>query len=684
MSANQSSDSSLVTLKVPSGNFIRFEIDTGARCNVLPVRIYKKATDDCDLKRVTPAKSSIISYDGGNIPVLRTVKIQVWRGSFTCLLLCRLVESRRCRPILGKSACEGMGVVEIKDSDVIWRPRTSGGQVFSVEDVMSSSKPLIKEQVIEMFPDVFDEGLGLLEGEYHIRLNDSTKPVQHAPRRGQVALRNKIKEILEELHSAKVIQPVSKPTPWISSMLAVPKKNGKIRICLDPKDLNKAILRENYPIPTIEDIASRLHGAKVFCVLDAKNGFWHVKLDEESSYLTTFHTPFGRYRWCRMPFGVSSAPEVFQRRVHELIEGLSGTEVVADDFIVAGFGDTLEEAFRDHNKNLVAFLRRCSARGVKLAVEKLQLCLEEIPLIGHYATKSGLEIHPEKVRAVLEMPRPTDVKSLLRFNGTVQYLAKFLPGLSDMAHPLRQLTRKEAKWVWPETQEKAWSDIKTATSRAPVLRFYSLQDEVTLQCDASDTGLGAVLLQLQQPVSFASRALTQTETRYAQIEKELLAIVFACEKFDKYIFGRDIVNVETDHKPLEEIFKKSLCDAPARLQRMLLRLQRYNLKVRYKKGPLMLIADTLSRAYLRDTLPSEEVKSLEVVDHSENLRVSPSRLAQIEQESVQDPVCTNLRQVILEGWPGSIHECDPVLRPFFQFRDALIVQGNLVFICDDK
>ena len=175
VSPNQSSDSSLVTLKVPTGNFIRFEIDTGARCNVLPIHIYKKATGDCDLKRISPAKSSIISYDGGNIPALGTVKIQVWRGSFTCQLLCRLMESRRCR----KSACEGMGVVEIKDSEVIWRPHTSGGQVFSVEDVTSSSKPLTKEQVIEMFPDVFDEGLGLLEGEYHIRLNDSTKPVHH-------------------------------------------------------------------------------------------------------------------------------------------------------------------------------------------------------------------------------------------------------------------------------------------------------------------------------------------------------------------------------------------------------------------------------------------------------------------------------------------------------------------------
>ena len=296
-----------------------------------------------------------------------------------------------------------------------------------------------------------------------VYLNASTTSVLTI-QRGQVALRDKIKETLEELHSAKVIQSVSKPTPWISSMLAVPKKNGKIRICLDPKDLKKAILQENYPIPTIEDIASRLHGAKVFFCPQCKEWVLACQIGRGVTYLTTFHTPFGRYRWCRMPFGVSSAPEVFQRRMHELIEGLSGTEVVGDDFIMAGFGDTLEEAFRDHNKNLVAFLQRCSARGVKLAVEKLQLCLEEVPLTGHYATKSGLKIHPEKVRAVLEMPRPTDVKSLLRFNGTVQYLAKFLPGLSDMAHPLRQLSRKDAKWVWSETQEKAWSDIKTAIS----------------------------------------------------------------------------------------------------------------------------------------------------------------------------------------------------------------------------
>ena len=148
-------------------------------------------------------------------------------------------------------------------------------------------------------------------------------------------------------------------------------------------------------MPTIEHIATHLHGVKVFSVLNTKNGFWHLKLDEELSNLIIFHTPFRRYRWCRMPFGISSAPEVFQRRMHELIDGLAGTKVVADYFVVAGFGETHEESVCDRNRSLFAFLQHFSQRGVKLAVEKLQLCLGEVPLIGHYATQSGLKVHPD-------------------------------------------------------------------------------------------------------------------------------------------------------------------------------------------------------------------------------------------------------------------------------------------------
>ncbi len=181
-------------------------------------------------------------------------------------------------------------------------------------------------------------------------------PVQHAPRCVQVALRGKLRESLDEMVQEQILVPVTEPTPWISSMVIVTKKNGKLRICLDPKDLNKAIQREHYPLPTIEDVATRLHGAKVFTILDVRAGFWHICLDEESSRLTTFNTPYGRYRWKRMPFGISCAPEVFQRKMHELIEGLMGIEVIADDFVVVGCGSSMDAAIQDHDKNLLQFL----------------------------------------------------------------------------------------------------------------------------------------------------------------------------------------------------------------------------------------------------------------------------------------------------------------------------------------
>ena len=388
--------------------------------------------------------------------------------------------------------------------------------------------PITREVLIKNYPQVFSEGVGKLAGEYHIRIDSTVDPIQHAPHRVPVALRTKVKEALEDLEQQEVIAPVTSPTAWISSMVTVPKKNGKLRICLDPKDLNRAIQREHYPLPTIEDIATRLHGGKVFTKLDVRNGFWHVALDEDSSFLTTFHTPFGRYRWRRLPFGISSAPEVFQRKMHELIEGQSGIEVVADDFIVIGCGSTVEEATVDHDKVLMAFLERCKEQGVKLNTDKLNLRMTEVPFIGHIATDKGLRVDPVKVWAISEMPPPTDKAGFQRLLGLAQYLSKFLPRLSDITKPMRELTQNDVQWTWGTAQEASLEALKKAVMSTPVLRYYNLQEEVTIQCDASQFGLGAALLQNGQPVAYASRALTDAETRYAQIEKELLAIVFAC------------------------------------------------------------------------------------------------------------------------------------------------------------
>lgn len=233
---------------------------------------------------------------------------------------------------------------------------------------------------------------------------------------------------------------------------------------------------------------------------------------------------------------------------------------------------------------LISFLERCKEQDVKLNTDKLNLRQKEVPFIGHIATDKGLRVDPAKVRAISEMPAPTDKAGVQRLLGLAQYLSKFLPNLSDITKPLRELTQSNVQWVWETAQQASLEALKKAVITTPVLRYYNLEEEVTLQCDASQSGLGAALLQNGQPVAYASRALTDAETRYAQIEKELLAIVFACERFESYVYGRDVIRVETDHKPLEAIFTKPLNSAPKRLQRMLLRLQKYSLQVVYKKG----------------------------------------------------------------------------------------------------
>ncbi|KAI0227456.1 hypothetical protein LSAT2_022086 [Lamellibrachia satsuma] len=299
-------DSQCVTLKLDSGSYIRFQIDSGAQCNVVPLKLYQRATKDVRLKDVNRCQSSILAFGGSRLTVVGEVHVRVWRGDYKCILVCKLVDNDNIRPILGRKACVGMKLIQYTDNDALHKPATRGEQVYAVEGALIS-----KAAVIEKYATVFGDGIGELEGEYQIRLDDAVDPIQHAPRRVPVALRDRLKATLDDMTRDDIIEAVEKPTAWISSMVVITKKDSKLRICLDPKDLNRAIRRENYQLPTIEDIATRLHGAKVFTVLDVRHGFWHVRLDDRSSYLTTFHTPFGRYRFKRMPFGISSAPEVF-------------------------------------------------------------------------------------------------------------------------------------------------------------------------------------------------------------------------------------------------------------------------------------------------------------------------------------------------------------------------------------
>jgi transposase InsO family protein len=531
-----------------------------------------------------------------------------------------------------------------------------------------------KESLFTAFPQVFDGSLGTLPGVQHLERDLSVKPSIDQVRRVPPALMKDLKAELHRLEGDGVIAQVTEPTDWVSSLVTPEKKNGKLRVCIDPRRLNAALRRERYLMPTIDDVLPELQNAKVFTVADLKSGYWHVSLDDESSYLTTFNTPYGRFRWLRLPFGLSVSSEIFQRRLHQALDGLDGVMCVADDIIVIGSGTDHGTATAQHDERLQLLLERCKELGIKLNKEKLQLRTNCVKFLGHIISDKGLQADPEKVQCIQQMAAPTDPSEVRRFLGMIQYLARFMPDLATVSEPLRSLTKKDSEFLWGPEQEVAFSHIKKLITREPVLRFYDGGKDLEIQCDASDKGLGATLMQEGQPLEYGSRSLTETESRYAPIEKEMLAIVWAVERYHQYTYG-NFTTVYSDHKPLERIMMKPLKEVPKRLQNMILRLQHYNIKVEHRPGTQQLIADELSRTLLTplnqpDGDATESVLQIIADDEWRNKLILATQ---------RDRDLQTLSMVIKSGWPGHKNDLPDPAKPYFNFRDEMALYDGIVY-----
>ena len=501
----------------------------------------------------------------------------------------------------------------------------------------------------------------------------------------------KLKEEIDRLEGLNIITPVNVPTSWISATVVTLKKNGNVRLCVDPKPLNQALKRNHYPLPTIEDVFPELSNARCFTVLDAKMGFgmcpWTRKVAMQLHLALRGEDTDGSE--CHL---ASHRPLKNSNEDDQALAGLSGCKTIADDILVFGCGANDDEAVKDHDENLIALLQRCREKGVKLNRGKLQLRLKEVAYMGHVLSADGLQPDPEKVKAIREMPAPTDKQSIQRLLGMTNYLQKFAPRLSEITSPLRELTKNDNEFQWDEqVHGAALEETKKILSTTPVLKYFDPSAMTRLPCDASMHGLGACLMQDGHPVAYASRSLTPTEVQYARIEKELLAIVFGMEKFETYLYGRKVL-VESDHKPLEAIFKKSLLNAPKRLQRMLLRLQRYEFEVSYKKGTSLLMADPLSRAYLslkeapedqEDVMTVLETRSpteieAEQVNMLQYLPVKDETLCQIQNLSQEDAILKTLACIIKQGWPESKLHLPLEVQDYFPFKEELTLQNGVI------
>ena len=429
----------------------------------------------------------------------------------------------------------------------------------------------------------------------------------------------------------------------------------------------------------IEDVLPELADVKVFSTADLKDGFLHIELDKESSLLTTFQTPWGRYCWKRMQFGISPAPELFQQRLDQNLEGLPGVHRIFDDLLITGKGDSLLAASQDHDRNLRSLLERCQKRYIKLNREKFMFKCSQVPFIGHLLTSEGLKRDPQKVEAICNMPKPEDVQAVQRFVNTVKYLSRFLEGLSDMSEPLRRLTHKDVPWEWSQEQEEAFVKIKTAVSTAPVLKYFTPSEPTEGEGDASEKGIGFALMQQGQPVTYASRALTKAEQNYSQIEKELLAQVFGMEHNHQYVYGKR-VTLWTDHKPLEMIAKKPLAAAPKRFQRLMMRLMQNDVEIKYRRGRDMYLADTLSRAYLpHEHHPEKADQEVERIHLVNFLSVSEPQIQEIREETSRDAILQSLKAVVLNGWPSQKESLPTELYNYFNIRDELAAHDGVIF-----
>lgn len=643
--------------KIPiliNNSLIWFKIDTGADVSVIP---YGKLSPDL-FHRIKKSDRLLFGPGKINLNVEGMIEEEIKYKDKSVVEKFYIIRDLEC-PLLGRPAIKAFNLVRI------------------INLVDSNVGHL---DVYNEFPSVFT-GLGNLVEEYTICLKENAKPFAlSTPRRIALPLVNKVKIEIDRMLKLGVIIPVKEASEWCAPIVVVPKPSGDIRLCVDLTELNKSIIRERHPIPPVEYTLAQMNNAKVFSKLDANAGYWQIPLAEKSRILTTFITPFGRYCFKRLPFGISSAAEHFQRRIAHILSDLKGVIFHQDDILIFGRDQST------HDRVLREVLKRIADSGMTLNKEKCIFSVNRIIFLGHVIDKYGIHADPKKIEAIIKMKSPENVTELKRFLGMVNFLGKFIPKLSDLIHPLNELLSSKSHWSWQEQHESSFKLLKEVLTKTPVLAIYDPNKISIVSADASSYGLGSVLFQkdgngTRRVVAYASRIMSDTEKRYSQIEKEALALTWACEKFKDYIIGKRIY-LETDHKPLISIFmKKFLEEMTPRLQRFKIRMMRYSYEVVYIPGKELVIPDTLSRCPLEDSkdlnYELENELSAYVNLITDNLPATDKKIQEIIDAQREDMTCQRLIKNINEGW-SKFEELAEDEKSYWKDRDNLSINNNLI------
>ena len=654
-----------VSLKVCGVDMI-MEVDAGAALSVISEQTYNSLWSDPP--PVQPCSSILKTYTGEVIKVKGVIDVDVmYKDQQASLKL--IVTSGEGPCLLGR--------------DWLNTLKLDWSQLNQVYQLSTQCQDLVAKHRL-----LFADELGLVQGmkaKFHINKDATPKFCKARP--VPYALKSKVEDELSRLEKEGVIRPVEF-SQWAAPIVPIVKRDGTIRICGDYKlTVNRAAKTDAYPLPRIEDLFASLTGGQLFTKLDLAHAYQQVPLEEESQLLTTVNTHKGLYCYNRLPFGVASAPAIFQRAIETVLQGIPHVCVYLDDILISGTNT------EDHLKTLETVLSKLETAGIRLKRSKCSFMLPSLEYLGHKISSKGLQPTSEKVQAIHEAPAPKDVSQLKSFLRLLNYYCKFLPHLSTILAPLYKLLQKKSKWQWESEQQKAFDKAKQSLTSDCLLVHYDPDKELVLACDASPYGIGAVLSHKMEdgqdkPIAFTSRTLATAERHYSQLDKESLTIIFGVKKFHQYLCSRHFT-ILSDHKPLQYLFKESSpmpAMASARIQRWALSLAAYDYKIVYKPGSTHANTDMLSRLPLPQT-PSEIRIPGETILLMDMLQSTPVSAQQIKHWTDCDPIMSAVRSFVLKGWPDKMtdpkpEEIKPYVnrKPELSIHDGCLMWGNRVVV----
>ncbi|GJY76560.1 putative reverse transcriptase domain-containing protein [Tanacetum coccineum] len=422
--------------------------------------------------------------------------------------------------------------------------------------------------------------------EFRIDLVPSVAPVARAPYRLVPSEMKELSEQLQELSDKGFIRPSS--SPWGAPVLFVKKKDGSFRMCIDYRELNKLTVKNRYPLPRIDDLFDQLQGSSVYSKIDLRSGYHQLRVREEDIPKTAFRTRYGHYEFQVMPFGLTNAPAVFMDLMNRVCKPY------LDKFVIVFIDDILiySKNKQEHKEHLKQILELLKKEELYAKFSKCEFWIPKVQFLGHVIDSKGIHVDPAKIESIKDWASPKSPTEIRQFLGLAGYYRRFIEGFSKIAKPMTKLTQKKVKFVWGDKQEAAFQLLKQKLCSAPILALPEGSEDFIAYCDASKKGLGAVLMQREKVIAYASRQLKIHEKNYTTHDLELGAVVFALKIWRHYLYGTKCT-VFTDHKSLQHILNQK--ELNMRQRRWLELLSDYDCEIRYHPGKANVVADALSR-----------------------------------------------------------------------------------------